>query len=109
MDQIQYLRHKMRERHQNTKSWRKTGEEYGLSGALARWFANGGMPGPKTRRALGLSPWAVAVVYVVTGEEVPPGAQVYSYSVCACGQPYISNHPARKRCFICSPYRKGRA
>ena len=59
---------------------------------------------PKIREVLGL-PAKAATVYVIGGGEIPEGAQVISASMCACGQPYISNHPARKRCFICAPYK----
>lgn len=60
---------------------------------------------PKIREALGL-PARAATVYVIGGGEIPEGAQVVSASMCECGQPFISNHPARRKCFICSPYRK---
>jgi hypothetical protein len=46
-----------------------------------------------------------AVVVIIGGGSVPPGAQVISAQVCACGQWFISNHPRRQKCFICSPYK----
>lgn len=61
-------------------------------------------PPVKVLQALGVE--ITATVVVVTGGEVPQGAQVINASRCECGQWYISNHPARKRCFICSPYHK---
>lgn len=60
----------------------------------------------RNRSALGLV--AYAYVYVVTGGEVPPGAQVVSASRCDCGQWFIPNAPNRRKCFICSPYKKRR-
>ncbi len=56
------------------------------------------------REVLGLP--AYQFVVVVTGGVIPPGAQVVSAEVCECGQWYIPNHPARKHCFICSPYKR---
>jgi hypothetical protein len=59
----------------------------------------------KTRQALGLP--AYHQVVVVTGGDVPPGTLVISADQCVeCQRFYISNHPRRKKCFICSPYRK---
>lgn len=59
-----------------------------------RWRARFGMPD-------------AALVVVVGEAEIPPGTQVATASRCACGQWFVSNHPRRARCFICSPY-KGR-
>lgn len=56
-------------------------------------------------RTLGIG--VVSQVVVVFGE-VPPGAQVIAAQICTCGQWFVSNHPARKRCFICSPFRKSK-
>lgn len=36
---------------------------------------------------------------------VPDGAQVIGAQECDCGQWFISNHPRRSKCFICSPYK----
>lgn len=58
------------------------------------------------RDALGLP--AYQFVVVVTGGVIPPGAQVVSAEVCECGQWYIPNHPARKHCYICRPYKRSR-
>lgn len=44
-------------------------------------------------------------VVVVEGV-VPAGSQAISAQQCPCGQYFISNHPRRKRCFVCSPYRR---
>lgn len=89
-------------------SWRsiaKTVPEYaGISAPSLRRIAIGFDPGAKVRRLLGLP--VTATVYVIGGGEIPPGAQVISAAQCPCGQFFISNHPRRTRCFICSPFRK---
>jgi hypothetical protein len=60
---------------------------------------------PLIRRAVGLADYHQVVV--VTGGDVPPGTLVISADQCIeCGRYYISNHPRRKKCFICTPYRK---
>lgn len=42
----------------------------------------------------------------IVGGQVVEGAELISVvGKCNCGQAYISNHPKRKRCFTCSPYR----
>lgn len=62
---------------------------------------------PKIRAAIGLP--AYQQVVAVTGEAIPTGAQVISASYCkVCGRPFISNHPRRRKCFICGPYRKSK-
>lgn len=63
-----------------------------------------GYPIPhKWRERLGLLPEAnIVVIY----GKVPAGAQAIQADQCACGQWFISNHPARKRCFICSPFKR---
>ena len=66
-------------------------------------IAHGAEPKRKHRAQLGLPP-AGNVIYLYgvmpDGEAVSLGAQL-----CECGQWFISNHPARQRCFICSPFR----
>lgn len=47
----------------------------------------------------------IVVNIVVVFGEVPAGAQAVNGRYCECGQPFIPNHPARKRCFLCSPYK----
>ena len=58
------------------------------------------------RMALGLTPY-VEVVVMVDGT-IPPGAQVLTATRCACGRWYVSNHPRRRKCFICGPYGGGK-
>ena len=44
-----------------------------------------------------------AVVFV--DGRTRPRAQAVGAVQCACGQWYVSNHPRRRRCFKCSPFR----
>jgi hypothetical protein len=60
----------------------------------------------KTRFILGLS--VVAIVIPINGI-IPEGSLSLSAEQCACGQWYISNHPRRGKCFICSPARRKNA
>jgi hypothetical protein len=61
---------------------------------------------PIKRKVLGLSEHKN--VTVIFGE-VPDGTQVIQAQLCECGQFFISNHPRRSKCFICSPYKKGKS
>lgn len=85
-------------------SWRKVGKVYGITAAMARLIAHGYNPGRRVRGQLGL-PQLSTVITVADGE-VPDGSQVIGASRCACGQWFVSNHPRRSKCFICSPYRR---
>ena len=100
---LEQLSHDMRRQHEICKSWRKVAQSYGIFPDTARLIAGGYEPGKKIRKRLGLPP--AASVVVVYGE-VPDGAQVLQAQRCQCGQFFISNHPRRMKCFICSPYRK---
>lgn len=99
---LDQLCRELKKSHELTQSWRATGEPYQLNPAMARMIANGYQPGKRVRKHLGLPP-AVSVV-VVMGE-VPAGSQAISAQQCECGQWFVSNHPRRRRCFLCSPYR----
>jgi hypothetical protein len=96
----------MIELHGRTQSWRKTGARFGLNPAMARLIAGGYDPGRKIRGLLDLAVTATVVV-MLSGEAVPDGAQVIRAELCGCGQWYISNHPRRRKCFVCSAYRRG--
>ena len=87
------------------KSWGAVAEQYGVTKPVVYRMARKGYEpkDPSIRLRLGLS--AAANVVVVYGE-VPDGAQVLQAQRCACGQFFISNHPRRMKCFMCSPYRK---
>ncbi|HMN11816.1 MAG TPA: hypothetical protein PKD55_05770 [Bellilinea sp.] len=100
---LEHLSYEMREQHKISRSWRKVAEPYGIFPDTARLIAKGYEPGKKIRERLGLPPAAsVVVVYGV----VPDGAQVLQAERCQCGQYFIPNHPRRRKCFMCSPYRK---
>ncbi len=57
-----------------------------------KWYLYFGIPLPAN---------VVAVVGVI-----PDGSQALLALQCECGAWYISNHPRRRKCFVCSPYRK---
>ena len=88
-------------------SWRQIAnlDEYkGIPFGTLDSIAHGLEPKRKHRQQLGLPPVSDVIYlygYIPTGEAISVGAVL-----CECGQLFISNHPARKRCFICSPYRR---
>jgi len=86
-------------------SWRKTGAQFGISGALAYRIVNRDYEPmtPAIRYKLGL-PVSARVVSV--GAAIPNDTLALSASRCECGRWFIPNHPRRKLCFICSPYRR---
>ena len=87
-------------------TWQKVGDKYGISRGMAyRIAVNKYEPKtPEIRKKLGL-PVAVSVIPV--SGEIPPGSQSLGASYCIrCGKPYIPNHPRRRKCFVCSAYRK---
>lgn len=102
MQTLEELSIQMREHHARLQSWRKTGAIFGLNPAMARLIALGYEPGRRVREQLGLPP--AASVVPVAGA-VPDGTQVAAATRCSCGRWFVSNHPRRKRCFICSPYK----
>lgn len=94
--------------HEAGHSWRRIQADYPEYKAislpsLAR-LARGIDPGNKVRHLLGLPP--AATVIVIGGGQIPEGAQVISADQCECGQWFISNHPRRHKCFVCSPARR---
>jgi hypothetical protein len=88
-------------------AWRKVAnlEPYrGISPGSLCSIVHGWEPKkPVIRARLGLP--QPASVIVISGS-VPAGSQVLSALQCPCGRYFISNHPRRRRCFICSPFRK---
>jgi len=54
------------------------------------------------REILGLDP--ESPVTFVDGQH-KPRAQALDVTPCECGRYFVSNHPRRRRCFVCSPYR----
>ncbi len=45
-------------------------------------------------------------IVVPMAGDVPRGTLVLYALQCECGAWYISNHPRRHKCFVCSPYRR---
>ena len=70
-------------------------------GTLCTYAKTGYLPN-RYRQRLGL-PVVASVAPVM--EPIPNGAQALFAVRCECGRWYISNHPRRKKCFVCSPYR----
>jgi hypothetical protein len=61
-------------------------------------------PPPTVYKILGIP--VISEVQVISGS-IPPGSQSLGASYCIdCGKPFIPNHPRRKKCFVCSAYRK---
>jgi hypothetical protein len=89
-------------KHQKGESWRKIAVKYGLHPNMARLIANGYEPGNKIRKKLNLS--LIAEVETLD-ENFPDGSQVLGALQCGCGQWFVSNHPKRKKCFFCTPFR----
>lgn len=56
------------------------------------------------RHAFGLLASAITTVTIMLDEPIPDGAQVLTATRCECGRWYVSNCPARRKCFICRPY-----
>jgi hypothetical protein len=104
MHTLEQLSLKIKTDYATLKSWRKTAAPLGINAAMARLIANGYEPGRKIRKRLDLQPTAMVVV-VGNGADIPDGTQVIRATQCECGQWFISNHPRRRKCFICSPYR----
>ena len=95
--------HDMQIMHCNVKSWKKVGDVYGINKAMARLVAGGYKPGKKTRAKLGLP--KVSSVIVLFGE-APNGTQSLGALLCPCGRWFIPNTGKRKRCFVCTPFRR---
>lgn len=86
--------------------WRKIAllDDYrGIPPGTLCTFAKTGYAPPRHRAKLGL-PVSARVVSV--GIAIPDNTLALSASRCECGRWFIPNHPRRKSCFICSPYRR---
>jgi hypothetical protein len=106
MATIKTVKTSLRMAYNDLDSWRKVGAKFGITGAMAFRIVRRDYE-PKTneiRGVLGLPP--SSKVIPVNGREIPNGTQALVAEYCIdCGQPFISNHPRRRKCFICSPYR----
>lgn len=87
-------------------SLRKIAAEYpGLTFADIQRGLKGIFPKSVNKRfAFGLQTEHITTLTIMMDEPIPAGTQVITATRCECGRWYISNHPARKRCFICRPY-----
>jgi hypothetical protein len=66
--------------------------------------ANGVFPRNKIKRFEFGLPFQSTVI-VIGGGDIPDGAQVIRALQCHCGQWFVPNHPLRRQCFICGPFR----
>jgi hypothetical protein len=85
------------------RSLRDLAKEFGVSYGVIQRALDGRFPKRFDLRVrMGLP--EISEVLTVNGN-VPYRSQTLGAQRCACGQHFISNHPRRKRCFICSPFR----
>lgn len=86
-------------------SWRRIADMYGVSVGLIHAIAkNGHVPkDEKVRKRLDLPP-RIEITTIIG--DIPDGTVSLGAMRCRCGQWFISNHPRRRQCFICGPYRK---
>jgi hypothetical protein len=88
-------------------TWERVAEEFwpGLNRAIP-WkiaYTNYVPTDPILRMKLGLR--QISTVIPIE-ETIPNGTIALKASVChRCDQYFISNHPRRRKCFICSPFR----
>ena len=93
----------MQKQHKNGISWVSIGKQYNIFPSMARMIAMGYNPGKKIRCRLGLPP--MSTVIIVTGT-IPDGTQSLGALLCPCGRWFIPNTGKRKRCFVCTPFRR---
>jgi hypothetical protein len=109
---VERLSRQLKEQYQITPSWRDVARACNIlttdgrpDPALADRIATKGYD-PKrqeTRQRLGLS--AFSAIVVIGDGDVPEGSQAVQAIQCDCGNWFITNHPRRKHCFICRPFR----
>lgn len=91
------------------KSYRQTAHDFEmmrgvkLNHAMVRLIIKGYDPGKKIRKLLNWQP--MAEVASVNGTIHQGAVSLGDRQCVACGRWYISNHPRRRKCFICSPYK----
>lgn len=85
-------------------TYRVIADSLRISPALVWKIERGHEPtDPAIRARLNLH---ATVEVVPMGGNIRAGAQVLGSIYCnACGEPFVSNHPRRRKCFRCSPYR----
>ena len=108
MSTLREIQRRLIQMHNHSEmSWREIAEmpEYqGINHATISAIARGRDPkNLHIRQILGL-PLPTAYITVVIGH-VPEGSMSLGAWRCDCGQWFIPNHPARRRCFICRPYK----
>jgi hypothetical protein len=86
-------------------TWREIAllERYrGIPAGTLATIAKTGQAPHKWRRRLGLPD--LGRITVMEGE-APDGSQALGARQCQCGEFFISNHPRRRKCYVCSPRR----
>ncbi len=108
MPQITELAALMRNEYITMQSWDKVADRHHITKPLAWRIAKKGYEPRRyaIRKLLDLPQYANVIPI---GDQIPDGTQAHSAQQCKCGQWFISNHPRRVRCFICSPYRGKKA
>jgi hypothetical protein len=99
------IQHIICEKRSAGASLRQIAHEYpGLNYADIQRASKGIFPRSATKRQIFELPDFARVLAI--DNEIPDGSQVLKASHCIeCNQPFVSNHPRRRKCFLCSPYR----
>lgn len=108
--QTRQLSQVIKNRRKNRESYESIARGFGVSRALIRYIEAhpNYQPGAEKRKLLGIDPPATASITLAWDGDCPPGTQAPPATLGKCGHWFISNHPRRSKCFICSPYRKKR-
>lgn len=94
---LEGIRDDVERRRGSSEGYRQIGSSYGVSGGLIWHIERGHNPtDPEIRATLGLSP--------PLGPETQHRGVFYC-SEATCSIPFIPNHPRRRKCFECSPFR----
>lgn len=103
---FQQVREDIRALYRAKNSFRRIAkEDFGnqISHATIQRIYNGHEPKHAgSRLVLGLP--QTSLVNPISGE-IPAGTQVLNAVQCSCGQWFVTNHPRRSKCFLCSPYK----
>jgi len=105
MRPLHALRREIKNDYKTLNSWRLVAQKWRSTKGTVYRIAHGYQP--KTIKLLLHFdlPLPEARVIAVAGI-VPDGTQTIGALRCVCGDWFIPNHPRRRKCFVCSPYRK---
>jgi len=105
------IRAKLREEYQRqvgSGGWRAVGTVFGISGGMAyRVAVQGYEPRDgEIRKRLGMSVISEVEFVSEKSQATSRKLQAVGVDICTvCGEGFVSNHPRRRKCFRCSPYR----